>query len=295
MFIIPFNNLYHSGGVCDSEGKMIWYRKIGFQDHPVVDISRYEYINKEAIFMGHLTNHYGHFLLESLSRFHFFFEKSRDFLKNKELVFIALGPILSISSCNLLNYMINIFNLKNISFRIIDKCTQFKKIYIPECHLSINQWINPIQIKIYNTISSSIPINNQFDKIFISRRTTNSHSMLQITNDDLIEQLFKSKGFHIIIPDPKQFIDNVSYYRGAKVMAGIEGTGLHNVLFMKPGTQLIHINTGRIFPRKEKMSLNQFNCCSLNNIKTNVIEFKGDIKKKEYDILYIESEMVKLL
>ena len=78
-------------------------------------------------------------------------------------------------------------------------------------------------------------------------------------------------------------------------MAGIEGTGLHNVLFMKPGTQLIHINTDRIFPRKEKMSLNQFNCCSLNNIKTKVIEFKGDIKKKEYDILYLESEMVKLL
>ncbi len=78
-------------------------------------------------------------------------------------------------------------------------------------------------------------------------------------------------------------------------MAGIEGTGLHNILFMKPETQLIHINSTRNIRRKEKMSFNQFNCCSLNNIKTKVIEFKGDIKKKEYDILYLETEMVKLL
>ena len=295
MFIIPFNNLYHSGGVCDSEGKMIWYRKIGFQGHPVVDISNSDYINKEAIFMGHLTNHYGHFILESLSRFHIFFEKTRVFFKNKELVFIALGPTFPIPSCNLLNYMIYIFNLKNISFRLIHKCTQFKKIYIPECNLSINQWINPLQMKIYNRISSSIPINNQFDKIFISRRTTKKKSIFRIANEDLIEQLFISKGFHIIIPDSQHFIDNVSYYRGANVMAGIEGSGLHNILFMKSDTQLIHINSTRNIRRKEKMSLNQFNCCSLNNIKTKVIEFKGDIEKKEYDIAYLESEMVKLL
>jgi len=64
---------------------------------------------------------------------------------------------------------------------------------------------------------------------------------------------------------------------------------------MKSDTQLIHINSTRNIRRKEKMSLNQFNCCSLNNIKTKVIEFKGDIEKKEYDIAYLESEMVKLL
>ena len=63
-----------------------------------------------------------------------------------------------------------------------------------------------------------------------------------VQNEGDVEEIYRSYGFFIATPGPEglwTFYEEVAHYNSAYILAGFEGTNLHNSVFMKPGKTLI--------------------------------------------------------
>ena len=63
-----------------------------------------------------------------------------------------------------------------------------------------------------------------------------------VQNEGDVEDLYRSYGFFIATPGPEglwTFEEEVAHYNSAYMLAGFEGSNLHNSVFMKPGGTLI--------------------------------------------------------
>lgn len=80
------------------------------------------------------------------------------------------------------------------------------------------------------------PTKETFDKIYISRKNVISRS---ITNEDAVEQLFKSYGFKIIDTTHLSFTEQIRLFQSAKVIASPAGAAMANLVFCKPNTHVI--------------------------------------------------------
>jgi hypothetical protein len=84
-------------------------------------------------------------------------------------------------------------------------------------------------------------------KVFVSRKIRHQHADghdIRISNDDLVEDVFKNLGFEIVYPETFQnFIDQINYFSNVKILAGVTGAGLTNSVFMPPGGTVIELST----------------------------------------------------
>lgn len=91
------------------------------------------------------------------------------------------------------------------------------------------------QIKIKNFIS--------YKKIYIERRGgINFHNRKIINNED-VKRIILDEGFKIIILESLSFLEQVNLFHNAKTIVGLHGAGLTNVIFCKPGTKVIEIQS----------------------------------------------------
>lgn len=126
-------------------------------------------------------------------------------------------------------------------------------------------------------------------KIYVSRRKAKGyHPML---NETGIENLFSDFGFMIMHPEKWSFEQQVSLFSRSDIIAGVEGSALHNSLFMNEGKKVIAIGTPRV---PSGNILNQELCNQLSGVHSTFIEFKGDIKSKNraiYDLPFLKDKL----
>lgn len=254
-YIIPFVEYPNkTGGICDKDGNLIinsirgcgvW----GKEDKYDGKLENFNSISTPTIFMGHFTNHYGHFLWETMVRFWIFIDFDRTFFKDKDLVFIDFVD----APCNMyeypvFNYILNALNIKNYSFNKVTTIQKYDTLYLPdqfsETILELykkdhdNRYediqkklelINKdIQKKLFYSITKNISGTLKPDlKIYISRDRKSERSSY------IYDELFYNLGFKVILPSSNTFEQDLEYYKCARIIAGIDGSGLHNVGFMQ--------------------------------------------------------------
>lgn len=74
-------------------------------------------------------------------------------------------------------------------------------------------------------------------KIFISRRDTTR----DVTNARELERTLTSEGWEIIEPGSLSFREQVATFRQARIIAGIHGAGMTNVLWAPEGTRVVEL------------------------------------------------------
>merc|ERR1719356_1115888 len=77
--------------------------------------------------------------------------------------------------------------------------------------------------------------------IYISR---NGKGNRAVRNERQVADRYRSYGFLIATPGsegPWTFEEEVAHYNSAYILAGFEGTNMHNSVFMKPGRTLIRM------------------------------------------------------
>lgn len=276
-YVVPFekrDNPRRTGGICNTDGKMLTETvRFSIPYSVIIPNNKVKCIDN-AIFLGHITNHYGHFLLETLPRFWIFKYYPMTYFQDKTIVFINfLHSNSNLKENIIFNNILNILHLKNLNFTIINTLTKVKSLYIPKFpgnHPVYNFKLEKSIIipDIYQEIISNIPIKKTYSKLYISR--LDRGGSIKLTN------FFKSLGFTIINPTQKTFIDDLVKYKSAKIIAGIDGTGLHNICFMSNKTKyMIELKSRKNKFLKENKGLakgqNFFN--DLHNIKYTVIPF----------------------
>ena len=297
-YVIPFKKFWNENGnfVLESiRGNGCWGRPSGKYKG---NLNKIKTINKSIIFMGHLTSHYGHFLWETLSRFWIFVKLNRSFLDDKEFIFLDFHTPCSMHNYPILNYIMKILNINKYSFRKVTSIQKYKKIYLPETMNSdifklyseekpIFDSINAIyQKELFYSISKKLVPKFENIKIYITRKRKSDRP----TN--IYDKLFKKLGFIILYPSTETFEGDLKYYKTARIIAGIDGTGLHNVGFMEnPKRYMIELKHRKdIYLEKNKgLSNGQFFFNWFNNVPYTVIPcFKlsfGQIEKQVKELL----------
>lgn len=310
--IIPNMNNIHLSGICSSNKEFLsssfrFPSKINKQLYfDELNIDNVEISLDEVIFGGYFFPHYGHMLLETLSRLWIIMTDINK-INNKitKIVMITYFP----NQCSYTNPMkhmlfftlINMIicnNNNNITFEIINKPTKFKTIYTPESLFELGDSINKKIIHIYNKIKLTLPkyikpLNDGL--IYITRKG----GVERIKNESQLITLMIRMNICVLSPTFESFTYDINQYMNSRVIIGIEGTNLHNTVFMNKDNDchVINIASNRDgYVKKYGYTYNQELCNSLSMVKMHVIPFKEVIPNTNiYDIDFIEKELTEIL
>lgn len=302
-----------SGCVYDQNGKVVsasqrilrqmdWFPN----DPDTIDPNAYdEEIDGTAIYLGHYTGQYGHFLLESLVRFWIFKEDpTYDCLLFSP--FVHRTPALKQFPPARVSF--ESFGLHKETFRLVDKCIRVKKLIIPSKLIELVSpgKTNPEARWIYQTIGAHCRDGYHANekelprKVYLSRRkwrlsafaanpltawgvkmagrclkpagiSLRSLMNRPVVNENQVEELFRRYGFEILHPGNMPFEKQVSIYSQADMIAGFTGSAMHNSIFAKDRSVAIHLESSN------KVWGTQRLCDQLAHAQTHVIEFRGDL------------------
>jgi capsular polysaccharide biosynthesis protein len=103
----------------------------------------------------------------------------------------------------------------------------------------------------FNFSQKSIPVPNKL--IYVSRSNIDPEKdkgtrksglpSFRIHDEEKVEEFFSSIGFEVVYADKLSITEKVKLFGEAKILAGVTGAGLANIIFMQPGTAIININT----------------------------------------------------
>lgn len=190
------------------------------------------FVDKTVIWGGLLIPHYGHFLLQSTTRLYYYL-KNRD--KNIPIAFAVFDNELP-------KYMSDFFNLLNIPpehLILVDRPTQFKNVICPPLSsVYYRDWTKDFVLPFSEAAKNIRPA--PYKKVFFSRRHWNG--LAKCLGEDSLEKVFNGNGFHSVEMQNLSLREQISIIKGAEVLAGINGTAFHNILFGEKGKRIILLN-----------------------------------------------------
>ena len=174
--------------------------------------------NEPCIFCGFLFKHYGHFLLESLSRLWFAKEHPQI-----PIAFVARDGLI-------LQFQEEIFKILNITnpYYTIDQPVLFEKLFVPEpgyiiqCHFS----------EFYNNFLSQVPPSPLCPgkTIYLSRRKFGGISCFN--NEAELEEALQKKGIEIFYPEEHNIQEQLATISSAERILALEGSALHTLILL---------------------------------------------------------------
>ena len=221
-------------GVFDQYGHYIQNTSISIKKKVSLPAIPIPYIDETVIYCGMLILHYGHFLLQSTARLYYC-------LKHPELNW-RLCFVTGNADTPIPKYIYDFFNLLHIPWSrllILSSYTRFKTLILPP--LSSRYYVDYTEDYIlpFQRAAENIPPANH-KKIFISRKKWNG--LAKCFGEEKLEELFRKNGFHSIMPEQMSLQEQIATFKGAEMIAGINGTAFHNVLFTSGKKQLIFLN-----------------------------------------------------
>jgi hypothetical protein len=236
------------GGVLDSNGKFVQASSVGTGGHAFggkyqFNENKVEIVNETIVFIGIVPKHWGHFLIDTVSRFWIFLSEE---YKRYKVAFCGWGwSDTKIDGNFLQTFELMGINKRNLMF--IDHPIKASKIIIPEATMEFGATWNKAYRDTINHIAIGA-LNNEicsklkaYDRIYFTR-TQFLKSKLNEIGEKEIESLFKTAGFLVLVPEKLSIVEQIFYIRNCKIMASMSGTIPHNSVFAKDGMKLIILN-----------------------------------------------------
>lgn len=255
------------GNICNAS---VTYRFDKHEKIPNFNLNA-EFINQDVIFMGggYIFSHFGHFLLEGISRTYPLLDKK---FQNKKLVFVVKRGTKSLPSYILT--MLGGLGVKSENIILISKTTRFAGVYVPPQASVLTKYICPVMGDVFKTISKKLSIKTvkNYDKIYLSRGRMNDGRTF---GEGAIEKIFAKNGYKIIYPETLPVAEQITLAHNCKIMAGTAGTALHLSLFMRRGGTIVQIKRNTSFDDNSNI---QNDICKLKGL--NFIHIAGSIETK---------------
>ena len=233
-FIAP----HSGGGVYDKEGNFVTYHKRKINENIERDICSVSFKDKleddseTVVFGGVIFNHFGHFLLESLSRMWWLIENPTCMHK---FVFISADdhPI----NFDALEFF-EILGLERNRIEVVKKPTRFNAIIVPEQTIFISDGFKPEAIKVYDALRSAVSPAN-YKKVYFTRTKL---WRIDAVNEEYFENYFRSKGYTIIAPETLSIREQIAVMAGVEEYACISGSLHHHILLCREGVKVVILN-----------------------------------------------------
>lgn len=228
------------GGVCRADGSFVqgsWANFDGknFSIHDgqnCVVADEINYIDEEVIYLGYFSAPfwaYGNYILDVISRFWVYLNQ---FDKKVKACYVSDGK------SNLVLELARLFGLSKDNLIEIKQDTRFKRLIVPEQSIYLPKVYYDEFMQIIDRISAGIKP-AKYEKIYLSRCKMKP---LCAYGEKNIEKVFKRNGFKIVYPERLSLMQQIALMKGARVVAGLTGSAMHNVIFAREGIVCYHLN-----------------------------------------------------
>lgn len=244
------------GGVVDGNGNFVEdsiYRfyfggYYAFDKNAIVDSE------EEVIYLGHLIPHWGVFLVDFTRRLWYFYKCKNP---NVRLAFFGINmPHGGFAELEQMYHdFLKLADIDEATLIDVKKITRFKTIYVPEMgydedkKLSYEEYLTPFR-RIIDNINlcqkidcSKVRDFKTYPKIYLSRTR---FATFREAGENIIEKFFELNGFKVIYPETLSFLEKILIFKNADVIASIEGTTAHSILFSEHARQQIIIRKQKI-------------------------------------------------
>lgn len=228
--------LLHDGAVFDENSALVAHSIRKMSGHPAAFGPSPPQQRKAGkyLFAGPLHLHYGHFLLESLSRFWNLPGNSgldgivfvSDKLRFEELPLYLRDTLEKIT---------------DIPVLVTSQATQFETLVVPVRAMKMGRWAHRQFLDPFRQATTNTAIRN--DRIYLSRAQLCGDWEVCfggkcVIGESAIESHLAHSGVTVIYPELETVQSQIDVFRGAKVVAGVEGSALHNIVY-SPSVQCI--------------------------------------------------------
>ena len=251
------------GGVCDAEGNVIEEAKFlpnrvlhGYDFNPV----EVKYDDREVIYIGAFWQHWGHFILEQVSRLYYFLQETDPSLP---IVYLGINPL----SGNFLEFF-ELMGIDTNRLERVDDITRFRKVHIPDASVVVindddkSLWSGEKQDSFYTKEYAQIfervkrdvePKKSGYEKVFFSRKDFDKAKTKDFGQIREIESFFERIGYKIISPETLSLREQISILKSAKKFVSIAGTLPHNLLFANKDIEAIILNKSYVINAHQQL------------------------------------------
>lgn len=225
-------------GVLDAHGAYIpssgICRGYDVQELLPAEIPREE---KTAVYLGVMRcDHYGHFLTETVARLWYW----QEHCEHRE----DLVPIFSYEAGGRPKYprfvreFFELYDEKLFErMQCITQATRYASIIVPAAALG-EGWYTEKLLLPYQRAAAHVPP-AKLEKVYLSRRKMTNRSLCESFGEEDLETNFVRNGFCSVAMETLSMRDQIATMKGARVVAGLYGTALHNALFCNPLSEII--------------------------------------------------------
>ncbi len=267
-----------------------FYQSINPESLPIKNHKDLETLLGKSVYLGHLMNHYGHFITETISTFWLLLEEHCF----DHYIFHSFEGSSSIP--NYATHIIDAFKIPKSKILIINTPLKLEEVVIPERLVQLNFKIDRNMLEVYSYLKEFILTNfpvkiKNHELLYLSRLKTSKRKINRIIiNEADIEEYFKRLGFKILYLEEMPFNQQISIFNQAKIIVGFSGSALHNCVFTNIKTQIIELSDIRSGQNYQPM---QVLCNELANTEYTHIPFRGFILNKKRNIGFADLAYIK--
>jgi len=183
----------------------------------------------EYLFLGSMHDHFGHFLVEGLSRLWILkYFKSEDISALKIIIY---EPGLIPPAAKMLAYL----GIDKSQITFLSSPCIVEKVIVPAVAYRTHFWARDCMNHVYDSIVSGAlkEKTKEFPKkIFLSRNNVPSR---KLSNEIELESLYRDAGYWVLRPEAIPIGDQIRIVANADSVAGCTGSNMYLCVFQKPG------------------------------------------------------------
>ena len=165
--------------------------------------------------------------------------------------------------------------------------TEYETIVIGSSLTHNRMSLKPPHSNVFHIMDSMPGTPSTIKRIYVSRRTwtreksnnigTDYTAQRRCVNEDALVEMLEDYGFEEVFCEDLSMEEKIGLFRNAEVVIGPIGGGLSNILFCKPETNVISINSPEFFPTNERLkhALNHTNLVMFDD--TEFVDRKKDV------------------
>ncbi len=230
-----FGLLFGKGGVVDENGGYVALSAIEKRVQGAYPFENPEVKDEKVVYCGYLVNHWGHFLIEAVTRLWYFLEN--DETVDKYVFFLDENDEREIKG----NYR-EFLQLLKIwdKLEIINKPTTYREVIVPELGIYSRISYTPKLLKVFDTVAENAAADPSWEtpeKIYYSRSQFAKGQPFEFGFASL-DNFFEKNGYTILYPEKVPLSRMIHYIRHSKVVASLSGSLPHNMLFANQGQKV---------------------------------------------------------
>ncbi len=226
-------------------------------DPPQVEVpAQARRLGGTRLYAGHWSNHFGHFLLETLPSFWPVPEGALTGIvahRPPRGQASTDGPPRRTSTPTLAPWQADLLALAGyggLPVHVVQgRHLRVERLVVPERPVLLKRWVQPPAVALWQRMAVAAGPPGPHRRVFLSRtRFQADHPDRARTSggwDALLESTASQAGFEIVHPETLPIAEQVALVRGAAVVAGTSGSALHLSVFAEPGTRVLTIGDQR--------------------------------------------------